>query len=82
MKKTISSSIGLSPFEPLELTSRKEPSQITDTATSQTAYNDDARKGDIVLASSMISVGVDILRLGLCVDNPEPSLSTFSQPLV
>ena len=60
-------------FEPLELTSRKESNEITDTkAILDKPYDDDNRKGDIVLASSMISVGVDIPRLGLMVMCGQP----------
>ena len=60
-------------FEPLELTSRKEANQITETKSIlDKPYDDNYRKGDIVLASSMISVGVDIPRLGLMVMCGQP----------
>ncbi len=62
-------------FEVLELTSRQEVDDITRTTEVLRKPFDPQKKGqrtDVLLASSMISVGVDISRLGLMVVNGQP----------
>lgn len=61
-------------FEVLELTSRQSTDDIRKaTVKLRAAYQSpDGGKNDVLLASSMISVGVDIPRLGLMVMNGQP----------
>lgn len=61
-------------FEVLELTSRQSTDQIRQaTGKLREPYQSDrAGRNDVLLASSMISVGVDIPRLGLMVMNGQP----------
>lgn len=61
-------------FDVLELTSRQSTDQIRQTTTKLRApyQSPDGGRNDVLLASSMISVGVDIPRLGLMVMNGQP----------
>lgn len=61
-------------FDVLELTSRQSTDQIRQaTARLRAPYQSDiGGRNDVLLASSMISVGVDIPRLGLMVMNGQP----------
>lgn len=58
----------------LELTSRQETGKIRDAKAklAEPFDPDEGRRTDVLLASSMISVGVDIPRLGLMVVNGQP----------
>lgn len=58
--------------EPVELTSREKTSAIKDAKDRLELSHDAARAVDVVLASNMISVGVDIDRLGLMVVAGQP----------
>ena len=80
MRKPVGRSL-TSPFsnrllglEVLELTSRQATGQIRDTkGRLEAPYGSDTgKKNDVVLASSMLSVGVDIDRLGLMVVHGQP----------
>mgnify|MGYP000743034941 CR=1 FL=1 len=57
---------------PLELTSRESTANITDYKTRLSLDRTDKKGVDVVLASNMISVGVDIERLGLMVIAGQP----------
>lgn len=61
-------------FDVLELTSRQSTDQIRQTTSKLRApyQSPEGGKNDVLLASSMISVGVDIPRLGLMVMNGQP----------
>ena len=61
-------------FDVLELTSRQSTDQIRKAkAQLEAPYrSDEGGRNDVLLASSMISVGVDIPRLGLMVMNGQP----------
>lgn len=61
-------------FDTLELTSRQSTGSIRDAKGKlELSYSPkDGRRTDVLLASSMISVGVDIPRLGLMVVNGQP----------
>lgn len=59
-------------FEQTELTSRVDSSRIPGTLASLNAGAGSPDAVDVVLASNMISVGVDIPRLGLMVVNGQP----------
>ncbi|MFZ5443147.1 MAG: DISARM system helicase DrmA [Myxococcota bacterium] len=58
--------------EPVELTSREKTSAIKDAKDRLALPHTDERRVDVVLASNMISVGVDIDRLGLMVVGGQP----------
>jgi hypothetical protein len=58
--------------EPVELTSREKTSAIKDAKDRLDLPHGEARSVDVVLASNMISVGVDIDRLGLMVIAGQP----------
>lgn len=66
-------------YEPKELTSRAASSQITRTLKQLDRTFLDVKRGeypiDILLASNMLSVGVDINRLGLMVVSAQPKTS-------
>ena len=63
-----------------ELTSRKDSSQIPEILDSLALKSEDDGFVDILLASNMISVGVDIPRLGLMVVNGQPkTISEYIQ---
>ena len=55
-----------------ELTSRKKQSELRDTLAALDVKAPDPDTLDVVLATNMISVGVDIQRLGLMVVNGQP----------
>ncbi len=60
-------------FDVLELTSRQSTDDIRKAkGRLEKSYNLKQNKNDVLLASSMISVGVDISRLGLMVMNGQP----------
>lgn len=58
--------------EPVELTSREATSRIATTKARLEMSHDDRQHVDTLLASNMISVGVDIQRLGLMVVAGQP----------
>jgi hypothetical protein len=58
--------------EPEELTSRVNTSQVADTKRRMESNFDKSDKVDVVLATNMISVGLDITRLGLMVVLGQP----------
>lgn len=62
--------------EPVELTSRERTTAIRDAKDRLGLSHGDARAVDIVLASNMISVGVDIDRLGLMVVAGQPKTTS------
>jgi hypothetical protein len=66
-------------YEPKELTSRRQSSQISDILKQMDRTFLTREKGkypiDVLLASNMISVGVDIDRLGLMVVSAQPKTS-------
>jgi hypothetical protein len=66
-------------YEPKELTSRRQSSQISDILKQMDRTFLTRQKGkypiDVLLASNMISVGVDIDRLGLMVVSAQPKTS-------
>jgi len=65
---------------PEELTSRKPSSEIPDILNQLSKGSDDFGFIDILLASNMLSVGVDIPRLGLMLVNGQPkSMSEYIQ---
>jgi hypothetical protein len=65
---------------PEELTSRKPSSEIPDILDQLSKSSDDFGFIDILLASNMLSVGVDIPRLGLMLVNGQPkSMSEYIQ---
>lgn len=59
-------------FDLLELTSRVPTEKVRQTKERLEKAFDSGKKSDVLLASSMISVGVDIARLGLMVVNGQP----------
>lgn len=60
----------------VELTSRESTAKVKDAKNRlKCAFTDEKRRVDIVLASNMISVGVDIDRLGLMVVAGQPTTS-------
>lgn len=62
--------------EPLELTSRVPTGKITETKARLAEPHAKDRTTDVVLASNMISVGVDITRLGLMVVAGQPKTTS------
>ncbi|MHC5778896.1 helicase-related protein [Nostoc sp.] len=58
--------------EPEELTSRVSTSEVADTKSRLEATFDQKERVDVVLATNMISVGLDITRLGLMVVLGQP----------
>lgn len=59
--------------EPLELTSRVSTDQVAEAKRRlEAAFGGDARPIDVALATNMISVGLDITRLGLMVVQGQP----------
>ncbi len=62
--------------QPVELTSRESTSKVADTKRRlELNFNDDDRV-DVALATNMISVGLDIIRLGLMVVAGQPKMSS------
>jgi len=62
--------------EPLELTSRESTQQITDAKNRLAEKHSSDRHVDVALASNMISVGVDVERLGLMVVAGQPKTTS------
>lgn len=62
--------------EPIELTSREKTSDIKNAKNRLKLDHDDVQSVDVVLASNMISVGVDIDRLGLMVVAGQPKTTS------
>jgi hypothetical protein len=67
-------------MEPVELTSRESTGKVKQSKERLTLAHSDSRHVDVLLASNMISVGVDIDRLGLMVVAGQPkSASEYIQ---
>lgn len=62
--------------EPIELTSRESTSRITQAKSHLEQFRNTPEGVDVVLASNMISVGVDIDRLGLMVVASQPKTTS------
>ncbi|MCZ7686968.1 MAG: helicase-related protein [Sandaracinaceae bacterium] len=62
--------------EPLELTSRRNTGEINEAKNRLDVEHSRAKTTDVVLASNMISVGVDITRLGLMVVAGQPKTTS------
>ncbi len=60
-------------FDPLELTSRQDTAAIREAkGRLEQPHDEKTNRVDVLLASSMISVGIDIARLGLMLVNGQP----------
>lgn len=62
--------------EPHEMTSRKKSSEIPDELNALEQRRGEPRSADVVLATNMISVGVDVDRLGLMAVMGQPQTSS------
>ena len=62
-------------YEPLELTSRINTSQVSDAKRRLSLHFTEKEAADVAIATNMISVGLDITRLGLMVAFGQPKTS-------
>jgi hypothetical protein len=63
-------------YEPVELTSRVTTDKVADAKRKLSLTFNEEEKVDVALATNMISVGLDITRLGLMVVNGQPKTSS------
>jgi hypothetical protein len=62
-------------YEPVELTSRVNTSQVSDAKRRLSLHFSEKEAADVAIATNMISVGLDITRLGLMVAFGQPKTS-------
>lgn len=62
-------------YEPVELTSRVSTAQVADAKRRLSLLFSDESRVDVAIATNMISVGLDIIRLGLMVVFGQPKMS-------
>lgn len=62
-------------YEPVELTSRVSTAQVADAKRRLSLHFSDKKRVDVAIATNMISVGLDITRLGLMVVFGQPKTS-------
>jgi hypothetical protein len=63
-------------FEPVELTSRVGTADVADAKRKLTLNFNEDQRVDVALATNMISVGLDIMRLGLMVVSGQPKTTS------
>jgi hypothetical protein len=62
-------------YEPVELTSRVSTAQVSEAKRRLSLFFSDESRVDVAIATNMISVGLDIIRLGLMVVFGQPKMS-------